>query len=97
MHTVRRPHEQVDSAEGVLLEPEGFTNAALDPVSFHSPGRMPARNENPEPWRSAGTALIIKDETAEAAARTAAKQPLEFDLSPEAAGGVQSETAPYRV
>jgi hypothetical protein len=58
---------------------------------------MPARNENPEPWRSAGTALIIKDETAEAAARTAAKQPLEFDLSPEAAGGVQSETAPYRV
>lgn len=95
-HAVRRPHEQVDAAEGVLLEPEGFTNAALDPVSFHSPRRMPARNENPEPRRSAGTALIVKNESAEAAARTAAKQPLEFDLSPEAAGGVQSETALYR-
>jgi hypothetical protein len=57
---------------------------------------MPARDENAEPRWPAGTALLVKDKSPKAAARTAAEQPFEFDLSPKPAGSVQAETARYR-
>ena len=82
----------------MLLEPEGFANTALDSISLHGLGRMLARDENAQPGRTLGPALIVKDESSEIAARPAAKQPLEFELPPQPAGFTQAKAvlAAYR-
>jgi hypothetical protein len=95
VNTVRRAHENVRCAQSSLLEPEGLANATLDTVSFHSRSRMLARDENAEPGRTRGAALIVEDESSKTAAGPAAKQPLEFDLPPQAAGFVQAKAVLY--
>jgi hypothetical protein len=75
----------------LLLEPKCFANAALDPISFHGGRSMLAGNKDAQPRRASDTALVIKNESSQTAAGPAAKQPLEFDLPPEPAGGIETE------
>jgi hypothetical protein len=56
---------------------------------------MPARDENAEPGRARGPALIVEDESSKTAAGPAAKQAFEFDLPPKAAGFVQAKAVLY--
>jgi hypothetical protein len=53
---------------------------------------VPARDEDAQPWAPCDPALDVEDVPSQAAARSAAKEPLEFELSPDPPGGVQAET-----
>ena len=96
VHPVRRAYEHVDVADPCLLETKCFTNAALYAIAIHRGGCVPARDENAEARGSCDAALIVENIPSQAATRSAAKQPLELELSPEPAGGVQAEALPCR-
>lgn len=94
-NAVRGPHQHVDRAERLLLEPECLANAALDPVAIHRCRRVLPRDEDAKPGRAIGAALIVENESSETAARSTAKQPLKFDLAPEPTGGIQAKALRY--
>jgi hypothetical protein len=74
-----------------LLQSECFTNAALYAIAFHRRSGVPARDEDAQPWRPRYATVEIENIPSRTAARSAAKQPLEVELSPEPAGGVQAK------
>jgi hypothetical protein len=90
------PHQHIDRPEVLLLEPEGFPDAALEAIAVGCIGRVLFRDEHAEA-RAAGVARRKeKRESIEAAPHPVAQQVLELCLAPQPAIAVQTLTFAVR-
>lgn len=88
-HAVGWPHQHIERPELRLLQPKGFANASLDPISLGGLCGVLARYENAEPRRSRIAPREVKDIAGLGTPRSVMQQAFELAFTPQPALGVE--------
>lgn len=91
LYTVRRAHQHINRAEPLLLQAESLADATLDAITHDGARRVPARDQEAKPRRSAVASPHIHGVAVQVAPRAVSQQPFEVGLLPQPACGIQPE------
>jgi hypothetical protein len=90
------PDQQVDGAEGFLLQPKRFADAALDAIALDCPRVVLFRHQDAEPWKSGIASLEKKAVSGQIASRSLAQQAFELRFLPQPAVWIEPEALAAR-
>jgi hypothetical protein len=86
---VRRSYQDVQSAQGFLLEAKCLADAALDSIALRGIGRVLSRDQQSKPRRTGIAFSQVEGKAIEAAPNAVAQQLLEIRFAAQPAAGVQ--------